>query len=614
MAYSDIEKRLTEVKKPSRYCGGEVNSVIKDPAKTEVSYAFCFPDLYEVGMSHIGMKILYSAANRLDFVRCERVFAPDRDMIELMRETDTPLFSLENKLPVASFDLVGFSLQYELSYTTVLQMLKLARIPLYARDRGDGDPLVIVGGPCSYNSEPIADFVDLVVLGEGEEVGDETLELIRACKREGCGRAETLRRFAGIKGIYVPSFYDVEYDGVKVKSITPNRPEAPARIRKRIIEDLDKAFYPESYVVPYGEIVHDRASVEVQRGCIRGCRFCQAGFIYRPFRTKSAATLNSTAKTLCENTGYDELSLLSLSTSDYPELSGLVDDLNAWAEPKGINLALPSLRVDNFSIELMKRVQKLRKSGLTLAPEAGSERMRNVINKNVHEADIMRAVNAAFGGGFTSVKLYFMLGLPFETDEDIIAIAETAQKVVDAYYASEGRQKGKSVSVSLSVAAFVPKPFTPFQYVPQDTAEEHARKQKLLREHVRSNKIKLSTHDADTSYIEAVLARGDRRLVPAMALAVERGAYLEGWSENFSLDFWKEIFAECGLNGDDYACRERGTDELLPWSHIDIGVTDRFFISEYEKAKCAAASPNCAEKCLGCGAASLGGGRYCAKR
>lgn len=614
MAYTDIEKRLAEVKKPSRYCGGEVNSVIKEPSSTEVSYAFCFPDLYEVGMSHIGMKILYSAANRLDFVRCERVFAPDGDMIELMRETDTTLFSLENKLPVKSFDLVGFSLQYELSYTTMLRMLKLADIPLYAKDRKGLEHIVIAGGPCTYNSEPFADFVDLVVLGEGEEVGDEVLYLLRDCKRERCGREEFLRRAAKIKGIYVPSFYDVEYDGAKVKSITPNRPEAPKRVPKRIVEDLDKAYYPESYVVPYGEIVHDRASVEVQRGCIRGCRFCQAGFIYRPFRTKSAERLNSSARTLCENTGYDELSLLSLSTSDYPELSGLVDTLNEWAEPKGINLALPSLRVDNFSIDLMKRVQKLRKSGLTLAPEAGSARMRDVINKNVTEEDIMRAVNAAFNGGFTSVKLYFMLGLPFETDEDVAAIAETAQKVVDAYYSSEGRQKGKSVSVSLSVAAFVPKPFTPFQYWPQDSMEEIDRKQKLLRSKVKTGKIKLSTHDADTSYIEAVLARGDRRLNAALALAVERGAYLEGWSENFSLDFWKRIFADCGLDGDDYACRERSTDEVLPWSHIDIGVSERFFASEYEKAREAVPTKNCAEQCMGCGAAALGGGRYCAKR
>ncbi len=614
MAYSDIEKKLTSVKKPSRYCGGEVNAVIKKPDSTEISYAFCFPDLYEVGMSHIGMKILYSMANKLDFVRCERVFAPDFDMIELMKETGTELFSLENKLPVSSFDLVGFSLQYELSYTTMLRMLQLSNIPLDSSERNGLKNIVIVGGPCALNCEPIADFVDIVVLGEGEEVCDEILYLLRDSKRNGDTRNDFLKKAAGLNGVYVPSFYDVEYDGVKVLAVTPNRPEAPAKVKKRIIENLDTVYYPEKFVVPYGDIVHDRAAVEVQRGCIRGCRFCQAGFIYRPFRTKSAQRLNETAHTLCDNTGYDELSLLSLSTSDYPELSRLVDDLNEWAEPNGVNLALPSLRVDNFSIELMKRVQKLRKSGLTLAPEAGSERMRVVINKNVTEEDIMRAVNAAFSGGFTAVKLYFMLGLPFETDEDVVAIAETAQKIVDAYYASEGRQKGKSVSVSLSVAAFIPKPFTPFQYSAQNTMEEIDRKQKLLRAAVKTGKVKLSTHDADTSYIEAVFARGDRRLCKALKLATEEGAYLEGWRENFSLDFWKRIFSECGINADDYACRERSTDEVLPWSHIDVGVTEKFFVSEYKKAEAAASSPNCAEKCLGCGATSLGGGRYCAKR
>lgn len=614
MAYSDIEKKLTSVKKPSRYCGGEVNAVIKKPDSTEISYAFCFPDLYEVGMSHIGMKILYSMANKLDFVRCERVFAPDFDMIELMKETGTELFSLENKLPVSSFDLVGFSLQYELSYTTMLRMLQLSNIPLDSSERNGLKNIVIVGGPCALNCEPIADFVDIVVLGEGEEVCDEILYLLRDSKRNGDTRNDFLKKAAGLNGVYVPSFYDVEYDGAKVLAVTPNRPEAPAKVKKRIIENLDTVYYPEKFVVPYGDIVHDRAAVEVQRGCIRGCRFCQAGFIYRPFRTKSAQRLNETAHTLCDNTGYDELSLLSLSTSDYPELSRLVDDLNEWAEPNGVNLALPSLRVDNFSIELMKRVQKLRKSGLTLAPEAGSERMRVVINKNVTEEDIMRAVNAAFSGGFTAVKLYFMLGLPFETDEDVVAIAETAQKIVDAYYASEGRQKGKSVSVSLSVAAFIPKPFTPFQYSAQNTMEEIDRKQKLLRAAVKTGKVKLSTHDADTSYIEAVFARGDRRLCKALKLATEEGAYLEGWRENFSLDFWKRIFSECGINADDYACRERSTDEVLPWSHIDVGVTEKFFVSEYKKAEAAASSPNCAEKCLGCGATSLGGGRYCAKR
>ena len=550
----------------------------------------------------------------MENVWCERVFAPSKDMVELMKENDVKLFALESKDEVRSFDIIGFSLQYELSYTTMLQMLVMSGIPLRSDKRASLSPIIMIGGPCAYNCEPIADFIDLAVMGEGEEVNLEVIRLYEKAKKEGWNKERFLLAAAHIDSVYVPAFYTCEYnsDGT-ISSITPNK-NVPETITKRIVTDLNTAYYPESFVIPFGDIVHDRVAIEVQRGCIRGCRFCQAGMLYRPMRIKDVAVLNKQAKSLCENTGYDELSLLSLSTSDYPQLNELVDRLLEWTESSGINLALPSLRVDNFSMDFMNKVQHLRKSGLTIAPEAGSARMRDIINKNVSEEDIIRACTAAFEGGFTSVKLYFMLGLPFETDDDVIEIANLAQRIVDCYYKCADRQKGKSVNVSLSVAAFIPKPFTPFQYAPQNTVEEIARKQRLLRQSISSNKIRLSTHDPDVSFLEAVFARGDRRLAPLIEYAVLNGAYLESWSEYFSLDWWNGIFEQFGIDASFYANRERKTDEIMPWKHIDIGVSDKFLISEYEKAKEAQVSPNCKEKCLGCGASRLKGGVYCANR
>ena len=602
------EKILSMVQKPARYCGGELNSVVKNKDEVSVRFAFCFPDLYEVGMSHLGMKILYSLLNKDPEVWCERVFAPDIDMEKILRERNLPLFALESRDSVGDFDMIGFTLQYELSYTGILNMLDLAGVPVRAEDRHELKNLVVAGGPCSCNPEPIADFIDLFMPGEGEEVLPEVVELYKTAKKEGWSKKQYLLEAAKINGVYVPSLIDVVYndDGTVKKFVAKETATLP--ITKRIIKDLDSVYYPDKFVVPFIDIVHDRSQLELMRGCIRGCRFCQAGFIYRPVREKHFDTLSKDAHNLCDSTGYEELSLTSLSTSDYSELEPLLDDLLEWTPKEHVNLAVPSLRVDNFSESLLKKISKVRKSGLTFAPEAGTQRMRDVINKNVTEEEIMATCQTAFEGGYTAVKLYFMIGLPTETDDDVRGIVETAQRVVDLFYHLPNKPKGKGVQVTCSVASFVPKPFTPFQYEPQNSREELHRKQEVMRSALHSRKINLDWHDAETSYLEAVLARGDRKIGKVIETAWRKGCNLDSWDEHFKFDVWMESFAECGIEPEFYANRTRSYDEVMPWDIFDYAVTKKFIINENKKAHESVTTPNCRLKCSGCGANCLKGG------
>lgn len=608
MLKEKIERHLLEVQKPGRYTGGELGSVWKDKNGVKVRFAFCFPDTYEVGMSHLGMKILYGLMNQRDDIWCERVFAPWEDMEKVMRREEIPLYGLESFDPLSEFDIIGFTLQYELSFTNILNMLDLAGIPVLAKERKGLTPIIMAGGPCACNPEPLADFFDLFVLGEGEEADLAVIDLYEKAKEEGWSKERFLEEVAQIRGVYVPSLYEVTYlpDG-RVEAITPTK-GAPARVKKCVIEDLDKVYYPDTFVVPFLEIVHDRAMVEVMRGCIRGCRFCQAGFIYRPLREKSHATLAKDAQCLCGSTGYDEISLSSLSTSDYSQIEPLLNDLVPWSDKEHINLSLPSLRVDNFSKELMDKVTAVRKSSLTFAPEAGTQRLRDAINKNVTEGEIMRTCRTAFEGGYTNVKLYFMLGLPTETMEDIEGIAETAQKVVDLYYSLPTKPKGKGVNVTISVACFIPKPFTPFEFEPQDTEEMLVEKQKHLVESVRSRKITVHYHDSKTSFLEGVLARGDRKLGQVIYKAWKAGCVFDSWTEFFHMDKWLKAMEECGLDPAFYANRRREYDEVMPWSHLDYLVSRKFFIEENKKAWQSVTTPNCREKCSACGAAVCKGG------
>ena len=602
------ENILSLVQKPARYCGGELNSVVKNKNDVSVRFAFCFPDLYEVGMSHLGMKILYSLLNNDPEVWCERVFAPDTDMEKILRERNLPLFALESRDSVGDFDMIGFTLQYELSYTGILNMLNLSGIPVRAEDRHELKNLVVAGGPCSCNPEPIADFIDLFMPGEGEEVLPEVVNLYKTAKKEGWSKKQYLCEAAKIPGVYVPSLIDVIYndDGTVKEFIAKETASLP--ITKRIIKDLDSVFYPDKFVVPFIDIVHDRSQLELMRGCIRGCRFCQAGFIYRPVREKHFDTLCKDAHNLCDSTGYEELSLTSLSTSDYSELEPLLDDLLEWTPKEHVNLAVPSLRVDNFSESLLKKISKVRKSGLTFAPEAGTQRMRDVINKNVTEEEIMATCRTAFEGGYTAVKLYFMIGLPTETDDDVRGIVETAQRVVNLFYSLPNKPKGKGVQVTCSVASFVPKPFTPFQFEPQNSREELHRKQEVMRSALHSRKINLDWHDAETSYLEAVLARGDRKIGKVIETAWRKGCNLDSWDEHFKFDVWMESFAECGVEPEFYANRTRSYDEIMPWDIFDYAVSKKFIISENKKAHESVTTPNCRLKCSGCGANCLKGG------
>lgn len=608
------EKLLSMVQKPGRYTGGELNSVIKNSKDVDIRFAFCFPDTYEIGMSHLGMKILYSLLNKREDTWCERVFAPWVDMEELMRKNNVPLFALESSDEIKDFDVIGFTLQYELCYTNVLNMLDLAGVPVRSADRKSLTPLVIGGGPCVCNAEPIADFFDLTLPGEGEEVLNELMDLFKEYKKKGASKEEFLKAAAKIEGVYVPSFYEFSYnDDNTIKSVTPSN-GAPERVKKRIISDLDTVFYPESFVVPFIDIVHDRAVEEIFRGCIRGCRFCQAGFLYRPIREKSSDTVNKQCRSLCDTTGYDEISLSSLSTSDYTQLQSLLEGIFSWSEDDKVSVSLPSLRVDNFSDELMEKLQKVRKSGLTFAPEAGTQRLRDAINKNVTEREVIETSRKAFSGGWTNVKLYFMMGLPTETNEDVIGIADLAQKVVDEFYKNPNKPKGKGVNVSISVSCFVPKPFTPFQWEAQDTMEQLKAKQHLLLESVKSRKISVSYHDARTSFLEGVFARGDRRLCDVMERAWRKGCRFDSWDECFSFEKWMEAFEECGVDPYFYTSRKRNYDEVLPWDHMDYGISNKFFQKEAEKAYQSVTTPHCREKCNACGANKLNGGKCDALR
>ena len=604
-----LRQALSQVQKPGRYTGGEPGSTYKDKEKVDVRMAFCFPDTYEVGMSFLGEKILYELLNRHENWWCERAFMPWTDMKQQMEQLGIPLYCLESKDPLRDFDIVGFTLEYELCYTNILAMLDLSGIPLRAADRDERWPLIIAGGPCVCNAEPMADFFDVMQLGEGEQMLQDICATVETSKKQGWNRQRLLEELAKIPGVYIPSFYNVTYkeDG-RIEAVTPNRPGVPARVTKAIVKDMDSFVPPENFVVPMVGAIQDRASVEVLRGCVRGCRFCQAGQIYRPFRERSPQLISESARVLCHNTGYDELSLTSLSTSDHSRLEEILDRLNSWAEADHVSLSLPSLRVDNFSQSMVEKTTKVRKSGLTFAAEAGTQGLRDVINKNVTWEEIERGCNIAFSEGYTSVKLYFMMGLPTETMEDIKGIADTAQKVVDLYYANKNHAKGKGVQVTISVACFVPKPDTPFQFCAQDRREQLREKQRYLLSCVHSKKIKVNYHDSATSVLEGVFAKGDRRLGRVIETAYRHGAFFDTWEEYFDYDRWLEAFRECGIDPDFYNYREIGLDEVTPWDHLDVGVTHAHLVREYQKALRAETTQPCNRQCSGCGANKLLGG------
>ena len=604
MIDAKLERILLRVQKPARYTGGEYNEIIKDKAAVDVRFAMCFPDTYEIGMSNLGLRILYGSMNQAEGVWCERAFAPWGDMEEEMRKEHIPLYALESGDSLKNFDFVGFSLGYEMAYTNVLNMLDLAHIPLHSDQRGEDDPIIVAGGTCVYNGEPLADFIDIFSLGEGEDVTLEMIDLYRKGKQAGWSRAEFLQNAAQVPGLYVPSLYEISYhqDGT-VQAITPTH-GAPEHIRKRIVADLDKSYFPVKTIIPSTDIVHDRVMLEVFRGCIRGCRFCQAGYCYRPVRPKSVDLLVQQGIASCKDSGYQEMTLSSLSTSDYRPLTELCDGLLEYCDPRNININLPSLRADGFSMGIMQRLQRVRKTSITFAPEAGTQRMRDTINKNVKEEDLLQSCRTAFEGGCNAVKLYFMLGLPTETDEDVIGIARLAEKVYWTWK-NYAVNKSRGLRITVSTSFFVPKPFTPFQWEAQITREEYHRRVDLLRNSIKNKSIQYNWHEMETSYIEAVLARGDRRLGKLLETVWRKGARLDSWSEYFDFQRWMEAFAETGIDPDFYALRERSKDELLPWSMIDIGVHPAYLWREREQAYRSVITPDCRVKCMGCGANCL---------
>lgn len=603
---------LLSVEKPARYIGNEINCVYKDPSKVDIRFAFCFPDIYEIGMSHLGLQILYDLLNRREDTFCERIFSPWIDLHKILKERNIPLFALESQDPLTKFDFLGFTVMYEMCYTNILGILDLAGIPFYSKDRTDDDPLILAGGPCTYNPEPIADFFDFFYIGEGEVYLNEILDIYKQMKKEGYSRRAFLERISELPCVYVPQFYDVTYneDG-SIESFKPNNPYAKEKVKKAVVKDMSKAPYPTQPLVPFIRPFHERVVLELFRGCTRGCRFCQAGMVYRPVREKPVEILKEQATNLVELTGHEEISLISLSSSDYKGLYELSEHIiETMGNEKKVNLSLPSLRIDSISLDLMSKVQDVKKSSLTFAPEAGSQRLRNVINKGLTEEDILNGCRQAFEGGWNRVKLYFMLGLPTETMEDVEAIAKLSKKIVDLYYSIPKEKRSGRVEVVTSTSSFVPKPFTPFQWVAQDTSESFNQKHILLKKTIDKKYIKFTFIHTNISRMEGVMARGDRRLSGVIEKAYRLGAMFDAWTDQFNYEYWRQAFEAEGLDPDFYCIRQRSKDEILPWDFIDVGVTKAFLWREYERALAEKTTPNCSTACAKCGA-DIYGGDYC---